>query len=157
MIDKTSELAVQALLYIALRSSRQAIPAHVLARRLGVSPTYLAKITRMLTKADILRSHKGAKGGVTLARDPADISMLEIVETCQGVTERPYCREVQDLETACGYHRAMVDLRREFRRTLERWNLADMLSRPAATASALSGSSCAMANVVALGGQGRTG
>jgi len=54
------------------------------AKRLGVSPTYLAKVLQPLAKAGILSSTRGAAGGFALARDPESISALEVLELLDG-------------------------------------------------------------------------
>ena len=135
----------------ALRSQAKPLPTLRLARHLGLSPTYLAKITRMLGKADILVSRRGAGGGVTLARSPREINLLEVVEACQGVVARNYCREVDANHLACGYHHAMVDLRESIRASLARWTLEDMLQPAAAAPETASSARCLMAGVVSLG------
>jgi len=146
MIDKTSELALQALVYLARHPSSEPLSAAVLAERLNLSPTYLAKVTRMLAKADILLSHRGARGGVSLARRAEEITLLQVVESCQGITLKNYCRDVDEPELGCGYHRAMLELREGIRGTLGRWTLADLLQPPADASGSGVHPPCSMAN-----------
>ncbi|MBZ0111448.1 MAG: Rrf2 family transcriptional regulator [Thermoanaerobaculia bacterium] len=157
MIEKTSESAVQALLYLGSRSSREPMPSGRLAQELELSPTSLAKVSRMLTKAGLLVSHKGARGGVTLARPPRDINLLEIVEACQGLVARNYCHDVTDTTRACSYHLAMVDLRESIREALSRWTLESLLKRPASAPENTDATLCVMASkaLVDISSKGR--
>ncbi len=147
MIDKTSNSALQTLVFLALNPSHEPLSVADLANRLDLSATYLAKVTRMLVKTDVLRSHRGAKGGVSLARPAKEITLLEVVESCQGITMKNYCRDVDQPELGCSYHRAMLELREGVRGTLGRWTLADLLQPPAEPANRGVDPQCSMARV----------
>jgi len=53
--------------------------------------SFLAKIVRHLVRAGILSARSGAAGGVRLARDPEHISLLEVIEACEGGYTRRQC------------------------------------------------------------------
>ena len=55
-----------------------------IAEELGASSAYISKIHTQLVKANVLVSHRGKHGGVTLARNPRAITLFEVVEACQG-------------------------------------------------------------------------
>lgn len=55
-----------------------------LAAAEGLSVSYLAKIFQDLARAGLLHSHRGAKGGFSLARSPTDITLIEIIEAVEG-------------------------------------------------------------------------
>lgn len=92
-------------------------------------------------------SHRGVKGGITLARGPARITLLEIVEACQGRILAHYCTDFPNLEVVCGYHNAMADLRDAIVSSLQRWSLEDMASRPAPLGVLKAAVACKMACV----------
>ena len=71
------------VLALAARSG-EALTAAAAAERLGVSPSYLAKVLQPLARAGILSSARGAQGGFALARDPGSISALEVLELLDG-------------------------------------------------------------------------
>ena len=101
-----------------------------IGERLGLSPSYLAKVARFLVKAGILRAHRGAYGGVSLGRPPEEITLLSVVEACQGVVLGCYCQESDDLELTCAYHCAMSEVYDASVRILSRWTLADLAAKP---------------------------
>ena len=55
-----------------------------IAEREGLPSTYLEQLMVPLRKADIIRGVRGAKGGYTLARNPAEITVLAILEALEG-------------------------------------------------------------------------
>lgn len=129
MLTKTSLSAIRALTYLG-RSRHAILPPRLIAAALDESPTYLAQIMRRLVKAGLLRAVKGVKGGVQFSRPPGEISLLAIVEACQGVTVGDYCRDGRHAGSACAYHQAMVELHKAITGVLSRWNLAQVIDRP---------------------------
>jgi Rrf2 family protein len=56
-----------------------------LADLYGFPQEALAKILQRLARAGLLFSHHGIKGGYTLARDPQQISVLDVIKTSEEV------------------------------------------------------------------------
>lgn len=130
MLTQTAELGIQLMLYLALRPGTAPVPPRVMAEQAGASPTYAAKVTGQLVKAGLLRAQRGAHGGVVLAREPAKINLLEIVEACQGVILGDYCQPYEDLSATCAYHQAMAELHAALTSVLTSWTLAMIAVRP---------------------------
>lgn len=59
-----------------------------LAKRLKVTSAYLIQISQSLTKAGLIKSREGTKGGYTLAKPAAKISLLAIFEALEGDIKR---------------------------------------------------------------------
>lgn len=144
MLTKTSLTAVQSLVYLAQRPEEGPIPPNQIASSLGCSSSYLAKIHTQLSKAGILESHRGAKGGITLARAAARISLREVMEACQGRIPGYTCSNHAELGRVCGYHLAMAELERAVVGSLEKWTLADICDRPGPLDALQDGSMCKM-------------
>ena len=130
MLTQTSETAIRLLLLLALRTNKEPLAPKHAAPEVDASPTYLAKVTSHLVKAGILRAQRGMRGGVTLDRSPDSISLLEIVEACQGKILGDYCTDEAPLDGVCGYHRAMVELHEANVSVLKRWTLGDIARCP---------------------------
>ena len=133
MLTGTTELAIRALILLGLSGDAKPIPPRRLAETLGCSPTYLSKTLGHLVRSGILRSTHGAHGGVVIAREPGSITLLEIVEDCQGPVLGDYCRGIRADEVAmsCRFHRVMAELHGQVVRTLSSCTLADLLACPA--------------------------
>lgn len=117
-------------MFLALDEGDEPVSPREMAERLKLSPTYLSKINQRLVHVNILRAHQGAHGGVSLRRDPKDITLLEILEACQGQMLANYCEGNLVLESVCAFHHAMHDLHLAVTESLSRWSLADLAARP---------------------------
>lgn len=153
MINKTTLLAIRTLIHMGRQPDNAVRAPRQMAEALGESPTYLAKVTRELVKAGILRAEKGARGGVYLGRAPREITLLAVVEACQGEIVGDYCREDCDKRVVCSYHAAAEQLRAAIVAVLSQWTLARLMQRPSSNrVSAAMGLICLMA-----GGQPMSG
>ncbi len=128
MLTKTTELAFKALIFLGLHGDKVPVTPRRIAENAGTSPSYMAKVTSLLVKAAILRSHRGAQGGVTLNRLPAEITFLTVIEACQGQLVTGYCKETPLMESVCTFHHAMQEVHRATTAVLSRWTLEDMLN-----------------------------
>jgi Rrf2 family protein len=115
MLGKTSISAIRTLILLAQQDPTQCWSPRRLAETLGESPTYLAKVVRHLVKRGILEAERGVKGGVRLVVSPADVSLLAIVEACQGEIVGNFCKSSRPDPG------------------LARWTLDDLLQQPSAT------------------------
>jgi FeS assembly SUF system regulator len=60
------------------------VNARELAQSTGLPFPAVGKVLKLLAAEDLLVSHRGAKGGYTLARPPEEISVVEIIEALEG-------------------------------------------------------------------------
>ena len=70
-----------------------------IARRRDLSEKYLERIVKMLCRAGIVSSARGARGGYCLAKDAREITLLEILEASEGELAPVPCLT---RETDCG-------------------------------------------------------
>ena len=72
------------MLYLARLGDDQRAATSQIAEEQKIPPSFLAKIVSQLSVAGLLQTSRGARGGVSLARDPEEISLLEVVEAIDG-------------------------------------------------------------------------
>lgn len=93
------------------------------------APT-VSKVLAALTRAGVLVSHRGARGGYRLARSPKEISAAEIVAALDGPIAMTMCIEHGDgaceVETACPSRRGWLRINAAIRRALEEVSLEDL-------------------------------
>jgi Rrf2 family protein len=135
ILTKTTELGLQSVLYMAQQPPGYLVNPQEIAVRIGESSAYTAKVLRLLAHAGLVRSHRGVAGGFELTKLADQISLLEIVEACQGAIKGNYCREVpaEMVPQMCGYHQAMYELKESCRGVLARWTVANILEKPTST------------------------
>jgi Rrf2 family cysteine metabolism transcriptional repressor len=83
-VTSKSRYAVVALAELASAGDTP-IPIGQIAERRNIPVQFLEQLFSTLRRAGILVSHRGAKGGYTLARRPEEINVLEVVQALDGV------------------------------------------------------------------------
>jgi Rrf2 family protein len=83
-ITRQADYAVRAVTYLAQMGSERRAATSQIAQDQRIPPSFLAKIVSQLSVAGLLQTSRGARGGVSLARDPAEITLLEVVEAIDG-------------------------------------------------------------------------
>jgi Rrf2 family protein len=148
MLNKTSLSAIRALLFLAQQAPDSFWSPRRLAEVLGESPTYLAKVVRLLVKCGILEAERGVKGGVRLRLQPEEITLLAVVEACQGTIVGDYCRSSRPASSLCSFHLAALELHEAITGVLGRWTLAGLLARPAGCGEQAGGVTCLVARAM---------
>lgn len=88
---RSTQLAVETLLLLALEPEGKCRRIRELAARLDTPATYLAKIVRDMTRLGLLRGVRGPGGGVRLARPAPEINLWEVLTVIEPVEELDRC------------------------------------------------------------------
>jgi Rrf2 family cysteine metabolism transcriptional repressor len=83
-LSTRTRYGMRALLELALRQGEGPVVLRDIAREQEISLPYLEHLIAPLIAAGIVRSTKGPRGGISLARDPADIKLSEITRVLEG-------------------------------------------------------------------------
>jgi Rrf2 family protein len=83
-ITSKSPYAVLALAELGRSSGSDPVPIGELARRRDVPVQFLEQLFAVLRRAGLIGSQRGVKGGYRFARDPASITVREVVELLDG-------------------------------------------------------------------------
>jgi len=83
-ITRQADYAVRAVLYLARLGGSERAATSTVAEEQRIPPSFLAKIISQLSIAGLLHTSRGARGGVTLARPPREITLLEVIESIDG-------------------------------------------------------------------------
>ena len=89
------EYAIHCLLYMVKTKEGQSIGIRDLATFQGISETYLSKVYAKLSKAGIIKSTPGVKGGYELARSAEEITFWDVVEAVEGKEHFFQCAEIR--------------------------------------------------------------
>jgi Rrf2 family protein len=90
-ITRQADYAVRAVLYLARLGSTERAATSTVAEEQRIPPSFLAKIISQLSIAGLLHTSRGARGGVTLAREAKDITLLEVIEAIDGPIQLNEC------------------------------------------------------------------
>ncbi|HTE60690.1 MAG TPA: Rrf2 family transcriptional regulator [Solirubrobacteraceae bacterium] len=83
-ITTKSPYAVRALTELARYGGTAPVPIGELAKRRDIPVQFLEQLFAALRRAGILKSQRGVKGGYSFAREPSEITVLELVELLDG-------------------------------------------------------------------------
>ncbi len=83
-ITRQADYAVRAVYYLAKLGQSERAATSRIAKEQHIPPSFLAKIISQLSIAGLLHTSRGARGGVSLARPPEEINLLEVVEAIDG-------------------------------------------------------------------------
>lgn len=113
------------------------LPTGRLAEYHGVPAAYLAKHLQAMSRAGLLESVQGPRGGYRLARPAADISVLDVVEAIDGVEPAFRCAEIRrrgptarparEYRVPCAIHAVMDRADEAWREALRGVTLADLM------------------------------
>lgn len=132
------EWTVHCCVLLATLPDGTCLPGPRLAEFHGVAGPYLAKHLQALTRAGVLESVPGPRGGYRLARRPADISVLDVVEVIDGSEPAFTCTEIRrrgpsgglparEYPRPCGVHVVMNRADAAWRRELAAVSIADLV------------------------------
>jgi len=79
-----SEYGVLALIDLGVRYGEGPVSAREVAERQGIPLKFLEQLLAALRKAGLVQAVRGARGGFALTREPAGITVLEVVEALEG-------------------------------------------------------------------------
>lgn len=83
-VSRRVEYALRASIVLAGRVPGERLSYRAIAALEGIPEEFLAKILRALVDAGVATSTRGPNGGFALAREPATISFLDVIEAVDG-------------------------------------------------------------------------
>ncbi len=136
------EQALHCATLMAALPERGLLSAAAMAEFHGVSTSYLLKHLQALSRAGLLLTEPGPRGGYRLARAPHEISLLDVVLAVEGPEPAFRCKEIRQngpdplpashFKAPCQINAAMLRAERAYRAELRRTTLADLLAELAA-------------------------
>jgi Rrf2 family protein len=130
------EWALHCTVLLAVLPPAGTLRGRALAEFHGVSESYLLKHMQALTKAGICESIPGPAGGYRLAREPDQITLLDVVEAIEGPEPAFRCDEIRQrgptalarstYTVRCGIHSVMLEAEEAWKQTLRARTVADL-------------------------------
>lgn len=91
----------------------------------------VSKLLKVLLQSGVLRSHRGVKGGYSLAREPRHISLAEIIAALEGPLALTECSTdtagLCELESSCAIRESQRIISQVVRGALENVSLSDLI------------------------------
>ncbi|WP_282610490.1 Rrf2 family transcriptional regulator [Pelagibius sp. Alg239-R121] len=131
-ITTFSDYCLRILIFLAVSDGQQASSREI-AERYGISVHHVAKASKWLVRQGYVAATRGKGGGLRLARQPDQIKIGEVIgraETGTGLVEcmrsgKGSCA----IEGSCGLAAILDEARDAFFDTLDRYTLADAITK----------------------------
>jgi len=131
-LSTRARYGTRALLDIALHQGSEPIPLKTIAQRQQISLQYLEHLITPLIASGIVRSIRGTRGGVWLARSPQEIKLSEVIGRLEGsitpvecVNDPKYCPR----SDFCATRDVWGELEKAMNEILESTTLQDLADR----------------------------
>jgi Rrf2 family protein len=128
-ISEAASLGIHTMCLLAAKTETSNAEGKVteLAKALDVSENHLAKVMQRLAKKGLVNSTRGPKGGFSLAKQPAEITLLNIYEAIEGPLPNKTC--LLDRKTCggkCVLGSLVETMNREIKEHFEKTTLANV-------------------------------
>jgi len=139
-----SEYGVLAAIELASCYGKGPVSAREIAERRQIPARFLEQLFVALRRANLVTAVRGARGGFALARDPREITVLDVVEALEGPLSTSMCDAERDQtcgkSACCAASGVWVEATAALRDVFSSATLADLAakqdafdSRPAAS------------------------
>jgi Rrf2 family protein len=118
-MSEAASIGIHTTLWLAQQPGELSRSSEI-CRRFGFSEAHFAKVMQALSRAGLVESVRGPRGGSRLARDPGAITLLEVFEALEGPLAADRCLLSPKVCPArcCPIGREMAALNRSLRKTL---------------------------------------
>ena len=129
IITRATEYAIRAVLYMASQPRSEIVLKKDICREQDITPAFLTKILQPLIKLGIVGSHRGVGGGFFLMKDPAEVTLLDVIRAEEGplhlnlcLADEAYCER----EMCCPINKVWHEARAQLIEVLNRYSFAQL-------------------------------
>lgn len=129
-LTRDGEYAVRAVVFLASQPEGKVSLINEIAEVQEVPKSYLSKIMQHLTRAGLVKSRRGARGGFTLARPADSITLREAIEAVEGPIFLNVClirKGECHRDDFCPVHPVWKEAQKKLMEVLESKTLADLV------------------------------
>ena len=126
---KAEEYGILGVIYLAEKDIYNITPLSEISEAQDIPEKFLAKIFQSLSKTGIIRSHRGVRGGFSLAKDASDIGIPEILQAIQGPYNLMKCtnnRSVCDKDGFCSLRELLILAEKQLLSVFGNYTLKDL-------------------------------
>jgi len=129
-ITRETDYAIRCVLYLS-ESPERVVMVDEIAKAKSVPKSFLAKILQKLARAKIVKSFRGVNGGFKLARNPKEISLLDVIKAIEGPVAMNRCAvdsRMCNFSKTCSVHPVWVKIRKEVEGQLRSYKFATFIA-----------------------------
>ncbi len=89
-LTRAADYALRVMIHLAAQPAGSRASRETLAEATQVPPQFMGKVLQALTRAELIKSHRGSLGGFELGRPSNQLNVLQVIEAIEG----PICLNV---------------------------------------------------------------
>jgi Rrf2 family nitric oxide-sensitive transcriptional repressor len=128
-----TDYSLRVLIYAAIHTNRRCVTSEI-AAAFHISINHVIKVVHALQRFGYIETVRGRSGGFKLAKPPEHIRLGDVVRDTEGSLSLVECFDQTNntcpLTHACGLQYALMEGFDAFFAVLDRYSLADLVSRP---------------------------
>ncbi len=128
-LTRGADYGARGIMHLAAQPPEAVVLVKDIASAEGLPESYLSKIFQELAKDGLVRSHRGAKGGFSLARPAEAITLREVIEAIEGPIALNRClspTEGCEFQDTCPLRPVLAQAQEQFLAVLDRTTLRDL-------------------------------
>ena len=121
-LTRAGEYGIRCILFLSAKEKGLVVRTSDIAKSMDIPAHFLGKVAKQLSLAGLVQIVQGPKGGITLARKPENISLLDVVEAITGEIFLNDCigkPESCKASPVCSVHQVWAKTRDQLRATLK--------------------------------------
>ena len=128
------DYALKIVLDLSLAAGNRLVQMKDIAKRQDIPLKFLEQIVLLLKRAGYIRTVRGSKGGIALARDPQTITLGEIIRLIEGSTSPIDCtnsanQEPCGFENRCPFREVFSEVQKRIDEVVDGTSFAAMAER----------------------------
>lgn len=132
-LTNAGDYAIRSMIFIASLPEDAVVLRSEICESQKIPSSFMAKILRSLVRAQLLRSTRGVNGGFSLAKNPAEITLLDVLEAIEGPLSLTDCVPTPE-ECAhsanCPANTVWAKVQDSIKKILNGTTLEDLVSAP---------------------------
>ena len=131
-LNKSTRFALYSVVELSLHPDG-ILSASEIAQKYNISEHHVAKVLQQLVRAQMIRSIRGTKGGFQIARDPKEITMLDVITLFEPLASQEGCLLLDfgaacELKQACRIGEVFAEIQEQAVYTLQSISIATLIS-----------------------------
>jgi Rrf2 family protein len=134
-LSKKADYALMAMKHLAQNGSASSTSAREIAEQYDIPIELMAKVLQRLVRTGLLASTQGTRGGYTLGRSPASISVVDVIEAIDGPLTVTACSTEKndcDQYSKCSIRDPLWQIREKIAAALGTVTIAEIAAETAA-------------------------
>ncbi|MFQ5452574.1 MAG: RrF2 family transcriptional regulator [Candidatus Zixiibacteriota bacterium] len=127
---KAEEYGMLGVLYLASKGMKSITPLSEISETQAIPEKFLAKIFQSLSRYGIIRSHRGVRGGFSMAKKPNEVSVKDVLEAIQGPYHLTKCikeTDICDKSVFCSIRELLIIAENNMVSVFQKHTLADLI------------------------------